>query len=283
MLSPRGALQDTCTRSGTTGSEMAPTKLKSGLIYTHLTKAPTNAPTTAPTTITAWLLHLQNAVLFLRLTRESSEATRSNRTSGRGWLKAHNIIIRLGAHNIREWSVNVLDIQVSHIRQHPDFQMNTHMNDIAVLRLERPVTFNKYIRPVCLPERPVETYFSKTAVATGWGTLKFGGPSSNVLREVELIVWNNTDGNQRFTQPITEVFLCAGAKKREGDTCQGDSGGPLMVQTRPNQWTLIGVTSWGNGCGMRDFPGVYTRISHFLNYIENTPSVNGYWPISNHK
>ncbi|KAK8756989.1 hypothetical protein V5799_000309 [Amblyomma americanum] len=182
-------------------------------------------------------------------------------------LKANNITIRLGAHNIQEPSVNVRDVEVSRIRQHPDFQKDTFMNDIAVLRLKRPVTFNEYIRPVCLPERPEETYFGKTAVATGWGTQKFGGPYSEILREVKLIVWNNTDCNQRFAQPITEVFLCAGAKKREGDACQGDSGGPLMVQTRSKQWTLIGVISWGIKCGEPGVPGIYTRTSHFLDYI----------------
>lgn len=182
-------------------------------------------------------------------------------------LKAHNITIRLGAHNIQEPSVNVRDIEVSRIRQHPHFQKDTFMNDIAVLRLKRPVTFNEYIRPVCLPNRTEETYFAKTAIATGWGTQKFGGPYSEVLREVKLIVWNNTECNQRFAQPITDVFLCAGAKKREGDACQGDSGGPLMLQTKSKQWTLVGVISWGIKCGEPGVPGIYTRISHFLDYI----------------
>lgn len=182
-------------------------------------------------------------------------------------LKAHNITIRLGAHNIQELSVNVRDIEVSRIRQHPDFQRDTFMNDIAVLRLKRPVSFNEYIRPVCLPNRTGDTYFGKTAIATGWGTQKFGGPYSEFLREVKLVVWNNTECNQRFAQPITDVFLCAGAKKREGDACQGDSGGPLMVQTKSKQWTLVGVISWGIKCGEPGIPGIYTRVSHFLDYI----------------
>ncbi|XP_049524699.1 proclotting enzyme-like isoform X5 [Dermacentor silvarum] len=182
-------------------------------------------------------------------------------------LKAANITIRLGAHNIQELSVNVKDFEVSRIREHRDFQKDTFMNDIAVLRLKHTVKFNEYIRPVCLPERSDEDYFGKTAIATGWGTQTFGGPYSDILREVKLVVWNNTECNDRFAQPITEVFLCAGPKRREGDACQGDSGGPLMVQSRSKQWTLIGVISWGIKCGEPGVPGIYTRISHFLDYI----------------
>lgn len=182
-------------------------------------------------------------------------------------LKAANITVRLGAHNIQEPSENVKDIEVSRIREHPGFQKDTFMNDISVLRLKRPVTFNEYIRPVCLPERGDESYFGKTAIATGWGTQTFGGPYSEVLREVKLVIWNNTECDNRFIQPITEVFLCAGPKRREGDSCQGDSGGPLMVQSRSKQWTLVGVISWGIKCGEPGVPGIYTRIPHFLDYI----------------
>lgn len=182
-------------------------------------------------------------------------------------LKAANITIRLGAHNIQEPSENVRDIEVSRIREHPGFQKDTFMNDIAVLRLKRPVKFDEYIRPVCLPERDDESYFGKNAVATGWGTQTFGGPYSEVLREVKLVVWNNTECDNRFAQPITEVFLCAGPKKRQGDACQGDSGGPLMVQSTSKQWILVGVISWGIKCGEPGVPGIYTRIPHFLDFI----------------
>ncbi|XP_050033992.2 uncharacterized protein [Dermacentor andersoni] len=182
-------------------------------------------------------------------------------------LKAANITVRLGAHNMQEPSVNVKDVEVSRIRAHPSFQKDTFMNDIAVLRLKRTVTFNEYIRPVCLPERTDQNYFAKTGIVTGWGTQTFGGPYSDVLREVKLVVWNNTECNGRFAQPITEVFLCAGPKRREGDACQGDSGGPLMVESRSKQWTLVGIVSWGIKCGEPGVPGIYTRVSHFLDYI----------------
>ncbi len=51
------------------------------------------------------------------------------------------------------------------------------------------------------------------------------------------------------------------------DTCQGDSGGPLMVFTDLKQWELVGITSYGYGCAT-EHPGVYTRITAFLTWIQ---------------
>lgn len=48
---------------------------------------------------------------------------------------------------------------------------------------------------------------------------------------------------------------------------KGDSGGPLVCQARDNLWQLVGVTSWGSGCGQSNRPGVYTKVSSLLPWI----------------
>jgi Trypsin len=58
--------------------------------------------------------------------------------------------------------------------------------------------------------------------------------------------------------------ICAGTPA--ADTCQGDSGGSLVVQ-HDHKYEIVGVTSWGQGCGRRGFPGVYTRISKYITWI----------------
>jgi trypsin len=57
-------------------------------------------------------------------------------------------------------------------------------------------------------------------------------------------------------------MFCAGCKNKLCDSCQGDSGGPLFANRK-----LMGVVSWGYGCAMKDFPGVYTKVAKFRKWI----------------
>jgi len=60
-------------------------------------------------------------------------------------------------------------LRVDYISLHPDYVDHVFLNDIAVIRLERAVSFSDYIRPVCLPKAPVLT--GTVCVVTGWGQL----------------------------------------------------------------------------------------------------------------
>jgi secreted trypsin-like serine protease len=63
-------------------------------------------------------------------------------------------------------------------------------------------------------------------------------------------------------------MLCAGDLSNGGeDSCQGDSGGPLFVPDGGSGWVQVGIVSFGIGCGRRDFPGVYTRVARYQNWI----------------
>ena len=56
------------------------------------------------------------------------------------------------------------------------------------------------------------------------------------------------------------LMLAAGEEGR--DTCQGDSGGPIFVkEADTGRVSQIGITSFGTGCGLSDFPGVYTEAN----------------------
>jgi secreted trypsin-like serine protease len=105
---------------------------------------------------------------------------------------------------------------------------------------------------------------------TGWGRLSYNGRQSEVLQEAPIRIVSQEDCGKAFESyvKITDVYLCAGTVGATRDSCQGDSGGPL-VQTDSNggRFYLTGIVSFGRRCATPGFPGVYARVSHFLNWI----------------
>ena len=50
------------------------------------------------------------------------------------------------------------------------------------------------------------------------------------------------------------------------DSCQGDSGGPLVCDLN-KQAVLVGVVSYGGGCGEEGKPGIYANVNYFKNWL----------------
>ena len=122
------------------------------------------------------------------------------------------------------------------------------------------------LQPICLP-KPGQDYDNVTAVVTGWGRLSSSGPQSDILKEVNVTTISNQECRESYGHhKISDDMICAAAVGR--DSCQGDSGGPLAVLGQDNSYTQIGVVSWGNGCAKPGYPGVYTRVTSLLGWIQ---------------
>ncbi|KAI5645874.1 trypsin domain-containing protein [Phthorimaea operculella] len=160
-------------------------------------------------------------------------------------------------------------LRVTAVRAHDQFSRVGFYNDIAILVLAENVQKSKYVIPICLPRGELSRQQFDGAVATvvGWGTTRYGGGESSRQLEAKLPVWRNEDCDRAYFQPITDTFLCAGYARGGVDACQGDSGGPLMLQAN-GRWTQIGVVSFGNKCGEPGYPGVYTRLTHYLPWLQ---------------
>lgn len=73
----------------------------------------------------------------------------------------------------------------------------------------------------------------------------------------------------RLGASISDKQICAGGNFAS-DSCRGDSGGPLMRKRPEGIWESVAVVSFGNGCGMDGWPGVYTSVEHYLGWIDQT-------------
>ncbi|GAB1294148.1 Transmembrane protease serine 13 [Apodemus speciosus] len=141
--------------------------------------------------------------------------------------------------------------------------------DIALIRLSKPLTLSAHIHPACLPMHGQTFSLNETCWITGFGkTKETDEKTSPFLREVQvnLIDFKKCNDYSVYDSYLTPRMMCAGDLRGGRDSCQGDSGGPLVCEQN-NRWYLAGVTSWGTGCGQRNKPGVYTKVTEVLPWI----------------
>ncbi|KAF8382111.1 hypothetical protein PRIPAC_71253 [Pristionchus pacificus] len=118
------------------------------------------------------------------------------------------------------------------------------LNDITLLELEEPISFDRFVQPVCLPSK--DTTIPRDSI---------------VIRTLERGRFSN------YTENIANTQLCGGAFGH--GTAPGDSGGPVVMKTKEGAWFQVGITSWGFAIHEQDTsPGVYTNVHKYCDWIE---------------
>lgn len=166
-------------------------------------------------------------------------------------------------------------ITVDQIIVHPDLQLidEIPINDIALMRLATPSSFT----PIGLDELGDAVSPDDMATIAGWGGIvpsPFGAADfPEQLQHAQVPVLNNQNCNMLYNLvnvDILDTQICAGTAGI--DTCSGDSGGPLFAGDFESGFVQVGITSFGGDpCADQNFPGVYTRVSEFVDWIhQNT-------------
>lgn len=176
---------------------------------------------------------------------------------------------------------NPLDLKINQTFVHPKYKSSSHYHDIALLQLEKNISFDSYYKPACIH---TEKNIPDTLGAAGWGRLGlFGDPSSHLMK-VNLTIVDLENCTRRYSNVsktrlkdgiLDQMQICAG-NAEGGDTCPGDSGGPLHYAVKEDpknklfgHFVVAGVTSFGKGCGGENSIGIYTRVSAYVGWIES--------------
>ncbi|KAK9717378.1 Trypsin [Popillia japonica] len=162
--------------------------------------------------------------------------------------------------------------QVTNIFVHEQYNPQTVVSDVAVLRVEN-MTFNTNINRISLAQLlPANNTNSQLLPAnntnctvSGWGVTSNEGIPSPLLLYVGDVgvpfLTNEVCQNAFAADFRPGSMICAGYEGR--DSCAGDSGGPLVCHG-----TQVGIVSWGIGCGHANFPGVYASVPNYRQWIE---------------
>ncbi len=191
------------------------------------------------------------------------------------------IEVVMGVHDLRQDQGE--RFALARIVPHPDYLPHTQDNDLALLELDGDASQST------LAVYSGLSFDSRTADLTGepltligWGTTAYPEVAfPDRLQEVTVPIVSNAVCRSAYAEEnltVTDNMLCAGCTAGGKDSCYGDSGGPAMIRVY-GRWVQAGVVSWGYGCALPDYYGVYTRLANFLGFLKQWVSDLKTWPV----
>lgn len=163
------------------------------------------------------------------------------------------------------------DIGIEALIPHPNYNKGPHTkhNDIALIRMIEDIDFTHYIRPICL----TDPFFPHPAVNSTAYVAGFGrtltSKLSTIKQKLEIPIFDHKQCVKQFQANLSIILsedqICAGGKFMR-DSCSGDSGAAL-AQYKGRNWYAMGLVSFGIRCGLTNWPGVYTYVPNYINWI----------------
>uniref|UniRef100_A0A803JVL1 Chymotrypsinogen B1 n=1 Tax=Xenopus tropicalis TaxID=8364 RepID=A0A803JVL1_XENTR len=187
-----------------------------------------------------------------------------------GVTTSHRVI--LGEYDRSSSAEPIQTMSISRVFKHPNYNTNTMINDITLLKLSSTASFNSRVAPVCIPTSSEVFNSPERCITTGWGYVDaYSKLSPNKLQQVTLPLLSNTECQRYWGNKIHSTMICAGASG--ASSCMGDSGGPLVC-ARNGAWVLAGIVSWGSSTCSPSSPGVYARVSTLRSWMDQIVASN---------
>ncbi|KAM4015045.1 mannan-binding lectin serine protease 2-like [Anomaloglossus baeobatrachus] len=189
------------------------------------------------------------------------------------------VVIKLGTTSLRE--ENYIQGEPGEVFIHKDYGNGTidNDNDIGLIKLKNKIPIGENVQGICLPTKEAHFHISHresdhhVGIVAGFGQTEMSRISSRLLFvEVDVVEQQTCREayQKRYDRVVSENMICAGHAEGGRDTCTGDAGTALaFLDAKTNKWFIGGIASWGSNCGDKHYPGVYTRVSNYLDWIEN--------------
>jgi secreted trypsin-like serine protease len=188
-------------------------------------------------------------------------------------VRPKDIVLFYGADSIEE----ATRVQIKKIIVHPEYKKGDFKNAIALLETDRELNIPRVLLS-SLPRISTDQSLSPDDLETrvfGWGSLSEGGPLNSNLLQVDVSIVDKGICNSpvSYAGRISDDMLCAESRVHGIEVCQGFSGSGLVSVSREAH-RLIGLVSWGEGCGRSNKPTVYTDVAYFRDWIEKYTAVS---------
>lgn len=174
------------------------------------------------------------------------------------------ITIRAGTNKLNSGGSEHAIVKVIRHENYKTGKYGVPENDVALIQLATPLEFDATRQPIKIFNQNEEAVVGAMSIITGWGRTKEGGTSATVLQTVEVPIVSKESCHIAYESygGLPQGEICAAFPEGGKDACQGDSGGPLTIGGR-----LAGIVSWGNGCAKKGYPGVYTEVAAYHDWI----------------
>lgn len=188
------------------------------------------------------------------------------------WEKVKNIFGRIFK-KIKwlQWNVKVAKILIF-----PDYSEKDINNDMALVKLAQPVPTKllSTMKPVKLPQAANDSFPrpGMMCIMTGWGCTQVGGSVTKIATRIDIPIMSNLQCSNYFGN-LNKNKICSGFFNHAKGLCKGDSGGPLVCST-PQGWIQVGVASFMRRDDPKNYPGVFTRVSVYRDWIDKTIKEN---------
>ncbi|XP_031838672.1 chymotrypsin-2-like [Nomia melanderi] len=150
---------------------------------------------------------------------------------------------------------------------HEKFSMeDSFINDIALLKVKTPFSISPRVSTVPLPKMSDVIPADTPAIVSGWGALAVNGPAPKKLQKALIFITEQKICKNAYipmNMTVHDSHICANYPPGEKGACNGDSGGPLTVNGK-----IVGIVSWSYWCALPNYPTVYTRVTSFLDWIQ---------------